>query len=297
MVTRALTLSLSVLLLSLSAWAQEAAPATAPAAPAAENGMLDFLKDPTTLFLAAGVLLLMVLAKLLLLLVLFQMRPVIRKLLEIESIRHSWSGRLLALFVGDATALTGTVRDEVMEGHDYDGIEEFDNDLPPWWKYSFYATIFFGAVYLIYYHVSDVGKLSDAEYQHEMAIAAQMSAASGEDDPNKPTDYQPLTAAGDITSGKDLYMQNCAACHGSAAEGKVGPNLTDEFWLHGGEVNKVFKTVKYGVVSKGMVAWQKKLSNKQILQVSSYILSLQGSKPANAKEPQGEKYEAKVALQ
>ena len=107
------------------------------------------------------------------------------------------------------------------------------------------------------------------------ALAGLVSACAPE--------AQPTGAARD-------YADYCAACHGQEGQGVVGPNLTDEFWLHGGDVNDVFKVVKYGVTSKGMVAWQKKLSDDQILEVSSYILSLKGSNPANAKAPQGEKY-------
>ena len=219
--------------------------------------------------------------------VVVQMRPRLRKVYNLPTVRHSWSGKVLGLLVGDPVLVRGEVRDEILD-HNYDGIHEFDNDLPPWWKYSFYATILFAVGYLGYYHVAQAGKLSQAEYETEMQQAALLVSADA-DDPNKLTTYQPLTTPADLTSGKVLFATNCAPCHGASAEGKVGPNLTDEYWLHGGEVNHVYKTIKFGVQGKGMVAWKGKLSGKQILQVSSYILSLQGSKPANAKEPQGEK--------
>ncbi|HSI91419.1 MAG TPA: c-type cytochrome, partial [Adhaeribacter sp.] len=112
-------------------------------------------------------------------------------------------------------------------------------------------------------------------------------------DPNAKTDYKVLTEASAIENGKALYAQNCAACHGQQGEGTVGPNLADEYWLHGGDVNDIFRTIKFGVTSKGMVAWDKKLSKDQILEVSSYILTLQGTNPPNGKAPQGEKHEAK----
>ncbi|MBG8556269.1 cbb3-type cytochrome c oxidase N-terminal domain-containing protein [Hymenobacter guriensis] len=216
-----------------------------------------------------------------------RLRPQLRRLYELPTVRPTWSGRVLGLLVGDATLVRGEVRDELLD-HDYDGIHEFDNDLPPWWKYSFYATILFAVGYLSYYHLAEAGQLQGAEYAAEMQQAA-LFVSTEADDPNKLTTYQPLTAADDLSSGKSLFTTNCAPCHGANAEGKVGPNLTDEYWLHGGEVNHVYKTIKYGVTSKGMVAWKGKLSGKQILQVSSYLLSLQGTKPAGAKEPQGEK--------
>ncbi|TLM92488.1 c-type cytochrome [Hymenobacter jeollabukensis] len=242
------------------------------------------------LWLMGGLTGLIIFVLLMLFALLWQMRPLLREVYALPTIRESWYGRALGLFLGDPVGLTGKYKEDVMAGHDYDGITEYDNDLPPWWKYGFYLTIVFGVAYFIHFHVTRDGELSAAEYQHEMAEAALLSAQLGaNDDPNKPTDYQSLTAAADIDAGKTIFAQNCAACHGQSAEGKVGPNLTDEYWLHGGEVNKVYHTVKYGVQGKGMVAWKGKLSSKQMLQVASYILTLQGSKPANAKAPQGEK--------
>ncbi|GAA4389953.1 cbb3-type cytochrome c oxidase N-terminal domain-containing protein [Hymenobacter koreensis] len=291
MLTRKITfgmlLALSTLLTGSAALAQEAdAPVAEAAKPAAETAS----NLNAMLWLMGGLTGLIIFVLLMLFALLWQMRPLLREVYAIETIRESWYGRALGLFLGDTVSLTGKYKEDVMAGHDYDGITEYDNDLPPWWKYGFYATIVFGVVYFVHYHVTDTGKLSDAEYQHEMAEAAMLAAKLGaNDDPNKPTDYKPLMAAADLETGKTLFVQNCAACHGQAGEGKVGPNLTDEYWLHGGEVNKVYKTVKFGVTNKGMVAWKGKLSSKQMLQVSSYILSIQGTNPANAKAPQGEK--------
>jgi len=259
------------------------AQATADPVPAASTNTSQVLFWSLLGTLAVVLLLFLVL----LVAVVVQMRPRLRKVYNQPAVRHSWSGKVLGLLVGDPVLVRGEVRDEVLD-HDYDGIHEFDNDLPPWWKYGFYATIVFAVGYLSYYHVAQVGKLSQAEYATEMQQAALLVSA-GADDPNQLTTYQPVTLPTDLTSGKALYTTNCAPCHGASAEGKVGPNLTDEYWLHGGEVNHVYKTIKFGVPGKGMVAWKGKLSGKQILQVSSYILSLQGSKTANAKEPQGEK--------
>ena len=217
-----------------------------------------------------------------------QMKPQLRQLYDLPRVHDTWSGRVLGLLVGDARLVRGDVRDELLD-HNYDGIHEFDNDLPPWWKYGFYATILFAVAYLGFYHVGrNGGQLQGAEYAAEMQQAALLVATTS-DDPNLLTTYQPLTVAAELSTGKGIFATNCAPCHGASGEGKVGPNLTDEFWLHGGEVNHVYKTIKFGVTSKGMVAWKGKLSGKQILQVSSYVLSLKGTKPANAKPPQGEK--------
>ncbi|MBD2767918.1 c-type cytochrome [Hymenobacter sp. BT664] len=218
---------------------------------------------------------------------LLNLRLVLRKVYALPTVHDTWSGRALGLLVGDARLVTGEYRDELM-GHDYDGITEYDNDLPPWWKYGFYLTIVFALVYVGYYHVARSGQLQLAEYETEMRQAARLVSA-GPDDPNRLTTYAALSAPADLSAGKALFVTNCAPCHGANAEGKVGPNLTDDYWLHGGEINQVYKTIKFGVASKGMVAWKSKLAGKQILQLASYIKSLQGTKPANAKEPQGEK--------
>lgn len=273
-------------------FAQDAtvASATAAATEAAPQAAEAGAELTAVLWLMAGLTALIIFVLLMLFALLWQLRHLLREVYAIETIRESWYGRALGLLLGDPVGLTGAYKADVMAGHDYDGITEYDNDLPPWWKYGFYLTIVFGVAYFIHFHVTEAGELSQAEYQREMADAALLAAQQGaSDDPNKPTDYQPLTAATDIDAGKTVFAQNCAACHGQQAEGKVGPNLTDEYWLHGGEINKVYHTVKYGVQDKGMVAWKGKLSSKQLLQVASYILTLQGSNPAGAKAPQGEK--------
>ena len=269
------------LLLSVAARAQTPE-AAAPAKAASLNSQ-------ELLFWALlGLLGLLLLALLLVgITIVMQMKPQLRQLYDLPRVHNSWSGKVLGLLVGDATLVRGEYRDELLD-HNYDGIHEFDNDLPPWWKYGFGFTIVFAFVYVGYYHLTTKNRLQVAEYETEMRQAALLVSA-GADDPTKLTTYLALTTAAALGSGKTLFATNCAPCHGQNAEGKVGPNLTDEFWLHGGEVNHVYKTIKFGIPSKGMVAWKGKLSGKQILQVTSYALSLQGSLPANAKPPQGEK--------
>jgi cytochrome c oxidase cbb3-type subunit 3 len=97
--------------------------------------------------------------------------------------------------------------------------------------------------------------------------------------------------AGDIASGKEIFITKCAACHGQQGEGGVGPNFADKYWIHGGDINSLFKTIKYGVPSKGMISWQSQLSPKEMQQVSSFIITLEGTNPPNQKEPQGELYD------
>ncbi|QCR22207.1 c-type cytochrome [Pontibacter sp. SGAir0037] len=202
-----------------------------------------------------------------------------------EDFRESWAGRLIFLLRGDFAVVTGKAKDVIHSNHDFDGIQEYDNDLPPWWKYMFYVSIVFAIGYMLHFHVFKTGALMAQEYEMEMEEAALLAAKNAD----AVTNYELLTEAAALESGKAIFAQNCAACHGTEGQGTVGPNLTDAYWLHGGDVNDIFKTVKFGVPAKGMVPWQGKLTKDQILEVSSYILSLQGSNPANAKEPQGEK--------
>ncbi|WP_242920185.1 c-type cytochrome [Pontibacter liquoris] len=269
----------------------ETTPATpdATAAEAQAPAKVAFLDLPPALLmtfaLAAAVLLLIVIT----LVVLFRLFvPMLGDSIYDEDFRASFAGRVLFLMRGDATLFTGKATDVIHSNHDFDGIQEYDNDLPPWWKTMFYVSIVFAIGYMLYYHVFHTGALQEEEYAQEMQQAALFSAKAN-NDPNAKTDYKVLTDATALENGKKTFIQNCAACHGQEAQGGVGPNLTDEYWLHGGDVNEVFHTVKFGVPAKGMVAWQGKLGKDQILEVSSYILSLQGSNPANAKEPQGEK--------
>jgi cytochrome c oxidase cbb3-type subunit III len=181
---------------------------------------------------------------------------------------------------------SGVVTDEYIEGHTYDGIQELDNGMPSWLAYFFYVTVIFGAVYWLNYHTFKFGELSDDEYQTEMAQAAMMY---GDTKDKVRVAIVPVTAKEQIEQGKANYVTNCAACHGKLGEGTVGPNLTDEYWLHGGKFEDIFKVVREGVPAKGMIAWKGKLSDQDILEVSTYIQGLKGTNPPNAKAPQGDK--------
>jgi cytochrome c oxidase cbb3-type subunit 3 len=178
----------------------------------------------------------------------------------------------------------------ILLDHDYDGIRELDNDLPPWWKYGFYLTIVFAFVYMIHYHVIGTGELQLEEYNTEMTKAKadvdayMKNSASNVDE----STVKMLTDAADLATGKDVYKASCAACHGQSGEGGVGPNLCDDYWLHGGSVQDVFKSIKYGWVEKGMKSWKEDLSPMQIAQITSFIKSIRGTNPPNGKAPQGD---------
>ena len=177
--------------------------------------------------------------------------------------------------------------------HEYDGIRELDNPVPAWFNGMFYASMAFAIVYLCVYHVFGWGMNQDQEYEHEMALAEEArqewlaQSANNIDENTVTVDQSPETVA----AGQAIFSQNCIACHGGQGEGGIGPNLTDEYWLHGGEVKDVFRTIKYGVLDKGMVPWEQSLTPAQLAEVTNYIISLRGSNPPNAKEPQGDKVE------
>lgn len=193
-------------------------------------------------------------------------------------------------FSGFGVALTEEKKILIVD-HEYDGIHELDNRMPPWLQFLFVGTIFFAFVYVIYYH-SGFGDLQQAELDKEIAQAevakkAYLEKVGASIDENSVT---LLEDAGILKEGQTIYQEKCAACHGADGGGVVGPNLTDEYWLHGGGVKNVFKSIKYGIPEKGMISWEKQLSPTDIQKVSSYVISLKGTKPANAKEPQGELY-------
>lgn len=179
---------------------------------------------------------------------------------------------------------------DVLLDHDYDGIHELDNQLPPWWKMGFYLTIIFAVVYLFSYHLSGTGKLQQAEYEEQIAEAAQQQAERMANAADMVTadNVTICTDPAMILEGKGIFENNCAACHRKDAGGNVGPNLTDDFWIHGGGIHNLFKVITEGVLAKGMISWKSQLSPKQIREVASYVIGLRGSNPANPKEPQGD---------
>jgi cytochrome c oxidase cbb3-type subunit III len=178
---------------------------------------------------------------------------------------------------------------DVMLDHDYDGIKELDNALPPWWKYGFYITIVVAFVYIFLFHVSGDGKNPTQEYAAEMEQAQIEKEAYEANNKDKVDENNvPMADASGITEGKDLYTAKCWACHGKAGEGGAGPNLTDDYWIHKGSLNDIFKSIKVGYQDKGMQSWAKEFTPKQISHIASFIKTLHGTNPANAKAAQGE---------
>lgn len=174
--------------------------------------------------------------------------------------------------------------------HNYDGIKELDNKLPSWWLYSFYATIIFAFGYMAYYHVFD-GDTQDMEFQNEMAAAAIAIEEYKKNAPDliNADNVTVLTEAADIEKGQSLYQISCMACHAVDGGGGIGPNLADEHWILGGGIREIYHTISEGGrAGKGMIAWKSSLSPGEIQQISSYILTLQGTTPASPKDPEGD---------
>lgn len=192
----------------------------------------------------------------------------------------------------DSIGLTDAIpienENDILLDHDYDGIHELDNNLPPWWLWGFYITIFFAIIYMWYYFTPEHSSVGDNEYVAEMKLAEEEAAERGASvDENS---VVLLTAEADIAAGKEIFSTNCVACHLANGGGSVGPNLTDEFWKHGGGIKNVFHTIKYGVPEKGMIAWESQLSPTDMQKVASFVLSLQGTNPEGGKAPEGDKW-------
>ncbi|MBS2023784.1 MAG: c-type cytochrome [Deltaproteobacteria bacterium] len=178
---------------------------------------------------------------------------------------------------------------DVDTGHDYDGIREYDNPLPMWWFTTFVVCIAFGYAYWMHYEVARTGPSLMAEYQADQAEAARRAAAS------KPLTDELLVALSKdpqtVETGAKLFSQSCAVCHGAGGEGKIGPNLTDAYWLHGPKPTDIHKVIAGGVVEKGMPAWNPVLGPERVRALAAYVLTRRGLE-LPGKGPQGERYVA-----
>ena len=218
-------------------------------------------------------------------------------------------------------------KDKLLD-HNYDGIQELDNSLPPWWLYLFYLTIIWAIGYFVYYHVLGIGDSQIEAYNKEMGIESVQSAEKSsfiyeykspysktpdyykkqkpvehsedvamndeeekEEAVEEQVDYKPVTDPARLQNGAQVFTTNCVACHGNHGEGGIGPNLTDNYWINGdGSFNAIVKVIQDGVPAKGMITWKPLLKPEDLLDVASHVYKLRGTHPANAKAPQGEKY-------
>ncbi len=181
--------------------------------------------------------------------------------------------------------------EEVLLDHEYDGIRELDNALPPWWKYGFYITIAFSFVYLLYFHVLGYGQNPTQEYNSEMAQAKAKQEIYEANNKDKIDENDvPMADVAGLAKAKEIFTTKCFACHGAAGEGGAGPNLTDDYWMHQGSLNDIYHSIKLGYPDKGMQSWASVYNPKEISELASYVKTLHGTNPPNAKAPQGDLY-------
>lgn len=182
--------------------------------------------------------------------------------------------------------MTKKKEDELLSSN-YDGIQEYDNDLPRWWTALFIITILYSVFYVFNYHISD-SPSSEEELKVEMARISELKAAAPAQVVSDEVLLSYVKNPERVSNGKAVYDGKCAACHGFKGEGIVGPNLTDDYWIHGGKISEIHKIIEIGVPEKGMVPWKGLLSNDEIDNVSAYIYSIHATNPSNPKAPQGE---------
>ncbi|WDE95728.1 cbb3-type cytochrome c oxidase N-terminal domain-containing protein [Lentisphaera profundi] len=181
--------------------------------------------------------------------------------------------------------MTNIPDDDKLMDHDYDGIRELDNDLPTWWLATMIFTIILGGVYVLHYHVFSGGNLMEQAYQRELNNAAQEQQARLADfDSLSPQEQRAQL----LLQGQGVFTSKCAICHGPQGQGMVGPNLTDEYFLHGGSLEAIQKIIEVGVADKGMPKWEGQISPREIQGVSQYVYAMKGKK-LPGREAQGEK--------
>ncbi len=272
-----------LMLSSVVAFGQNAAPVQE--AVAASSEWITGLSNTATIFITLIIALELI--------IIFYMLSVFRSFTRIQKVKvpvkarkkFGWWEKL-----NNTKSVDASSEASINLGHNYDGIEELDNPTPPWWQWGFIISFIFGIVYLWIYFVShsapnQIKELEIANAKAEEQIKAYMATSANKVDENTVTI---LTDENDINEGKKIFTSVCAACHGTDGGGIVGPNLTDNYWIHGGSINDIFKTIKYGVPEKGMKSWKDDYTPKQIAQLASFIHTLKGTKPVNPKEPQGE---------
>jgi cytochrome c oxidase cbb3-type subunit 3 len=189
-----------------------------------------------------------------------------------------------------------SIEDEqsILLDHDFDGIKELNNKIPPWYMIIWYASMVFAVIYIFKYHILFDGESDYQTYEYmeevRMAELEQKATTAGMTiiDENTVTVLDDATA---LSNGEKTFAKHCAACHGTKGEGLVGPNFTDDYWIHGNKINDLFKIIKVGVPAKGMISWQSQLEPVVMQEVASYILTLRGTNPPNQKAAEGDLYE------
>jgi cytochrome c oxidase cbb3-type subunit 3 len=176
-------------------------------------------------------------------------------------------------------------RDRLIE-HSYDGIQEYDNPMPQWWVTVFWVTIAFSIFYYVNPGNTGLGKGREAEYEADM-VAFRAAHPQNTGGGNSAQLLAVAAKPDEVAEGQKVYVAKCAACHAVDGGGMIGPNLTDDAWLHGGTIDSIYATVNNGVLAKGMPAWGKLLKDDEMREVVAYVWTLHGTTPAKPKEPQG----------
>ncbi len=179
-------------------------------------------------------------------------------------------------------------KDPLLLAHDYDGIRELDNKLPRWWVWLFNLTILFALLYLLHYHVLHKGKLMAAQYLDEMKLGELVKAKAMGDFETSMASLQPSKDPTVLADGKETFLKLCAPCHRPDGGGLVGPNLCDDYWIHGSNFVDNLRTIWNGVPAKGMVTWKGTLKPTTIYAAASYIYTLRGTHPKNPKPPENQ---------
>lgn len=210
-----------------------------------------------------------------------------------KTIKFTWFDKLYAKLTRSTPIKEES---EIILDHNYDGIKELDNALPPWWVYSFYLTIIFGIVYMARYHVFNADN-QYVELETEYALAQEEIEAykKANKDLVDVNSVELLTEASDLNAGKKVYEANCIACHMADGGGGIGPNLADNYSILGNDIKSVFNTISEGGrAGKGMVPWKTELKPLEMAQVASYVKMFEGTTPANPKAPEGELIETET---
>ena len=181
-------------------------------------------------------------------------------------------------------------KDKFVKDHEFDGIRELDNNPPSWLNILFVITLLFAYAYLVNYHWFKASDLQEEEYNKQIAKYSEAEVVEVEESENAVALVFPLTDETRLEDGAKIFANNCAVCHLAEGQGLVGPNLTDNYWIHGDSYDDVKNTIVNGVIAKGMIPWKNQLSKKKIDNVTSYIFTLRGTNPPNPKAPEGELY-------
>jgi cytochrome c oxidase cbb3-type subunit 3 len=241
---------------------------------------------------ATGLFILVLLALVLIMLQVLDMRSILKR---IQAAKEAAAGVIKTRATWwQVFHIKGQKLDEDVEGHTYDGIKEYDNNPPAWFNWLFYGTAVFAVLYMLYYHVFNLGTLPAEQYAIQQKEAEKVVAAAQEK-AIRFAEEPPYKDAEHIELGKQTFISICASCHGDKGQGLAGPNLTDEFWIHGGKYSDIFKTIFNGVPEKGMPTWKTALQPEELRSVASYLHSIRNTNQPSALPPQGEKYIGETA--